>query len=250
MALLRPGQNSLLLKVHHGSGVYGFAFTPPKQPVTKYPVEFTKALADYSQKDFDVKRAIDDKADTGWAVDGHNDKLRGDRQAIFLAQSPITFTSGARLKVKLKFESATAEHVLGRFRLATSTSTNLDEFTSLPANVQSALFAKSPQVTDAQRSELNEYYRDNFYPELKTLNTKLADTRKASKELDAKIPTLRVMEEMSEPRVTHIRVRGDYRSKGDKVVAEVPHILPPLPPSRKPTASRWRSGWWIRSIRC
>ena len=242
MALLRPGQNSLLLKVHHGSGVYGFAFTPPKQPVTKYRVEFAKALADYSQKDFDVKRAIDDKADTGWAVDGHNDKLRGDRQAIFLAKSPITFTSGARLKVKLKFESATAEHVLGRFRLATSTSTNVDEFTSLPANVQSALFTKSPQVTDAQRSELNEYYRDNFYPELKTLNTKLADTRKASKELDAKIPTLRVMEEMSEPRVTHIRVRGDYRAKGDKVVAEVPHILPPLPPSEKTnrlTLAKW-----------
>jgi hypothetical protein len=242
MALLKPGQNSLLLKVHHGSGVYGFAFTPPKQPVTKYRVEFAKALADYSQKDFDVKRAIDDKADTGWAVDGHNDKLRGDRQAIFLAKSPVTFAAGARLKVNLKFESATAQHALGRFRLATSTSTNLDEFAGLPQNVQSALFAKSDGKTDGQKTELKEYYRDNFYPELKTLNTKLADTRKASKELDAKIPTLRVMEEMSEPRVTHIRVRGDYRAKGDKVAANVPRILPPLPPSDKTnrlTLARW-----------
>ncbi|MBM6707120.1 hypothetical protein H6A68_08765, partial [Bifidobacterium pullorum subsp. saeculare] len=84
-----------------------------KQPVPKHPVEFDKALADYSQKDFNVKAALDDKADTGWAVDGDNEKLRGNRQAVFLAKSPVTFAGGTRLKVKLKFESDTPQQVLG-----------------------------------------------------------------------------------------------------------------------------------------
>ncbi|MBI2929323.1 MAG: DUF1553 domain-containing protein [Verrucomicrobia bacterium] len=242
MVLLKPGENSLLLKVHHGSGVYGFLFAPPKQPVTKYPVEFAKALADYSQNGFNVNVALDDKADTGWAVDGQDEKLRGNRQAIFLARRPITFAGGTRLKVKLRFESGTPQQVLGRFRLAASSSTNLDEFAGLPQNVQSALFAVSGQTSAAQQTELKEYYRENFYPELKTLNTKLADARKAAKELDAKIPTIRVMEDMAEPRGTQIRVRGDYRAKGDAVVAGVPRILPPLPPDEKTnrlTLAKW-----------
>ena len=242
MVLLKPGENSLLLKVHHGSGVYGFLFAPPKQPVIRYPVEFAKALADYSQKDFNVQAALDNKAETGWAVDGQNEKLRANRQAIFLAKSPIIFAGGTRLKVKLKFESGTPQQVLGRFRLAASSGSGFDEFAGLPQNMQAALFTAPGQATDAQKAELKEYYRENFYPELKTLNTKLADTRKAVKDLDGKIPTIRVMEDMAEPRLTQVRVRGDYRAKGDAVVAGVPHILPPLQSSGKTnrlTLAKW-----------
>src|SRR6185503_1744688 len=50
------------------------------------------------------------------------------------------------------------------------------------------------------------------------------------------------MEDMAEPRMSNIRVRGDYRAKGDKVVAGVPHILPPLPASDKTnrlTLAKW-----------
>ncbi len=242
VVLLQPGENRLLLKVHHGSGVYGFLFAPPTQPVARYPVEFGKALADYSQKDFNVKAAVDDKADTGWAVEGQNEKLRTNRQAIFLPKSPIIFAGGTRLKVKLKFESGTPQQVLGRFRLTASAGSGLDEFADLPTNVQAGLFAAPGKVADAQQTELREYYREHFYPEAKTLNLKLADARKATKDLDGKIPTIRVMEDMAEPRVTQIRVRGDYRAKGDTVVAGVPHILPPLPPTEKTnrlTLAKW-----------
>jgi hypothetical protein len=242
MVLLKPGENSLLLKVHHGSGVYGFLFAPAKDPVTSYHVDFAEAVADYNQKDFDIKGTLDDKADTGWAVDGQDPKLRANHEAIFLARSPIIFAGGARLKAKLKFESKTEQQVLGHFRLAASSESGLEEFAALPANVQSALFADSSQTTDTQKSRLNEYYREHFYPDLIKLDGKLAEARKGAKDLDAAIPTLRVMEDMAEPRVTQIRVRGDYRAKGDKVTAGVPHILPPLPLSEKTnrlTLARW-----------
>ncbi|MSU34585.1 MAG: DUF1553 domain-containing protein [Pedosphaera sp.] len=242
MVLLKPGENSLLIKVHHGGGLYGFLFAPAKQPVTKYPFEFDNALADYSQKDSNVKAALDSNADTGWAVDGHNVELRVNRQAIFLTKSPITFAGGTRLNVKLKFESSTPMQVLGRFRLATSSVRGLDDFASLPQPVQSTLFVVPGRVAEAQKTELQVYYRNTFSPELKTSNTKLADARTAAKDLDGKIPTLRVMEDMAQPRVTQIRIRGDYRAKGDKVVAGVPHILPPLPASEKTnrlTLAKW-----------
>ncbi len=245
LVLLKPGENSLLLKVHHGSGVYGVLFSRPKEPVTKYPVEFSRALADYSQPDFDVKRAIDDKADTGWAVDGHLEKARGSRQAIFETKTPLVFAGGTRLTVRLKCESPTAGHVLGRFRLAVGEGKGLEEFAGLPGPVQAALFASPDGMTPPQKTALEEYYRDTFYPELKTLNGKLAGSRKAAKELDAKIPTIRVMEDMEKPRTTQIRVRGDYRNRGDTVTAGVPHVLPSLAagsPTNRLALARWLTG--------
>jgi hypothetical protein len=242
VVLLKPGANHLLLKVHHGSGAYGFLFAPSTQPVTNYRVAFKKALADYSQKDFDVSAALDNKPETGWAVDGQDEKLRTDRQAIFFAKRPVIFAGGIRLKVKLKFESAFQQHVLAHFRLAVSSNTDFEPFIELPQKIQSVLFMSADRMTATQKAELTEYYRDNFFADLKELNAKLAAKRNAAKDLDAKIPTIRVMEDMAEPRVTQIRVRGDYRNKGEKVSANVPHILPPLPPSEKTnrlTLARW-----------
>jgi len=242
MIFLKPGENSLLLKVNHGSGVYGFLFAPANQPVTNYHVEFAQAFADYNQKDFNVKGALDDNSDTGWAVDGQDEKLRGKRQAIFVARNPICFLGGTRLKVKLKFESATPQQVQGHFRLAANSESGFEEFAGLPANVQSALFAVPTQTTDIEKKELKEYYREQFVPAVKEVNTKLTETRKALQDLEGTIPTIRVMEDMAEPRGTQIRVRGDYRAKGDKVTAGVPHVLPALPSSDKTnrlTLARW-----------
>lgn len=44
----------------------------------------------------------------------------------------------------------------------------------------------------------------------------------------AKPIKIHVMDELSEPRVTHIHVRGNYKDKGERVSANVPQVLPPL----------------------
>ena len=242
MVRLQPGENTLTLKVHHGSGLYGVRFVKPQQPVLRYPVEFAQALADYSQKDFPVQAAVDERADTGWAVDGQDERLRTNRQAIFVARSPIIFTGGARLSVKLKFESSIPQQVLGRFRLSASGEAGFAETAALSAPVQSALFAGRGAAGGASLGVLREHYREQHSTELKTLNARLADGRKAAQELDGRIPTLRVMEEMAQPRSTQIRIRGDYRAKGESVSAGVPHVLPPLPVTDKTnrlTLARW-----------
>ena len=84
-------------------------------------VVFSRAEADYSQdeKGFHVSKAIDGDPKSGWAVSG--DKKRVDRRAVFVAEAPFGFESGTTLKIRLKFESGLAQHVIGRFRLAFTT---------------------------------------------------------------------------------------------------------------------------------
>ena len=239
---LKAGENKLLLKLHHGNGAFGFYFVPQAEPVSRYPVEFTTAAADYNQKDFGVRSALDGKPETGWAVDGQEEKKRVDRQALFVARYPIDFATGAILKVRLKFESANKQAAIGRFRLAVTGGGGLDEFAGLPQGLQTAFFAEGANASEEQKKETREFYRENFSPEIKDLNQKLAGLRNSQKELNARIPTIRVMEEMPEPRGTQIRVRGDYRNKGEKVSAGVPHSLPPLPPetgTNRLALARW-----------
>ena len=76
--------------------------------------------------------------------------------------------------------------------------------------------------TAEQVVELRRYFRETRLEEVKTLGVQLAAARKRQSDADGAIPTLRIMEDMAKPRASHIRVRGDYRSKGDLVGADVP----------------------------
>src|SRR5579871_3906989 len=64
----------------------------------------------------------------------------------------------------------------------------------------------------------------------KQLKEELAKLRQARAELEKRIPTTMIMQEMPKPRETFLLVRGQYDKKGEKVTAGVPASLPPLPP--------------------
>ena len=96
----------------------------------------------------------------------------------------------------------------------------LREIARLPADRRS----------EAQARELREHYRTTRIPEVKELGERLTAERKRRDDLNRSIPTLRVMDDMKEGRASHIRVRGDYRSKGERVTADVPTSC--LPPAR------------------
>ena len=91
--------------------------TDPNDPWT--PIQIVQAWADHEQAlgenklDGVVANAIDDKPETGWALD----RRRENRQAIFLVAAPFG-TEGGRLKIRLKHEYDLRSKQLGRFRLA------------------------------------------------------------------------------------------------------------------------------------
>ena len=82
----------------------------------------------------------------------------------------------------------------------------------------------------SERTRLREYFMTKVVPqELREPFEELTRLQKELAELDKAIPSTMVMAEMSEPRETHILMRGDYRNKGEKVEAAVPAVFPPLP---------------------
>jgi len=56
-----------------------------------------------------------------------------------------------------------------------------------------------------------------------------------------------VMDELSEPRETHLLVRGDFKNKGERVAAGVPKILPPLRLSDGRSPDRLDFARWLFS---
>lgn len=76
--------------------------------------KFTGAHATYSQKQYEIGRAIDGKAGTGWAVDG-NERHAAD--TAWFACEPYS-PAGGRLTVRLRFDTPVVHHAVGRFRLA------------------------------------------------------------------------------------------------------------------------------------
>ena len=89
----------------------------PDDPWTRIPI--VQAWADHEQAlgedGFEgvVANAIDDKPETGWALDRRSEN----RQAIFLVAAPFGMDGGT-LKIRLKHEYDLRQKQLGRFRLA------------------------------------------------------------------------------------------------------------------------------------
>ena len=79
------------------------------------PIPIVRSWADHEQAggDFVVANAIDDKPETGWALD----RRQENRQAIFLVATPFGIEGGA-LKIRLKHEYDLRHKQFGRFRLA------------------------------------------------------------------------------------------------------------------------------------
>ncbi|KAB2674708.1 MAG: DUF1553 domain-containing protein [Verrucomicrobia bacterium] len=81
-----------------------------------------------------------------------------------------------------------------------------------------------------QAAQLRRHFRETEIPEIRRLSADLAAAKKREGDADRGIPTLRVMDDSGEARASNIRVRGDYRAKGERVFADVPRSC--LPPAR------------------
>ena len=97
------------------------------------------------------------------------------------------------------------------------------------------------QRNDEERAELQRFYKENYAVDFLRAEVALAEARKQKEEFYGKIPTTLIMEEMNPPRDTFVFVRGDFRTKGEKVSPGTPEVLPPLPegPANRLTLARW-----------
>ncbi|MBM3460105.1 MAG: DUF1553 domain-containing protein, partial [Armatimonadetes bacterium] len=87
--------------------------------------------------------------------------------------------------------------------------------------LQTAAERRSP--TDAEA--LRRYLLETRDPEYRDRAAELAEVKQRHASLDAAVPNVMVMEEMAQPRPTHILIRGQYDKKGDAVTAGFPAAL-------------------------
>lgn len=105
-----------------------------------------------------------------------------------------------------------------------------EEIKSQEAKIAAAEAAKDPPA-DAE--------------EIKKLKAELTALRKRQSDAQAAVPSTMIMQEMPQPRDTFVLVRGAYDKPGEKVSADVPAFLPPLP--KQATHNRLALATWIVS---
>jgi hypothetical protein len=93
--------------------------------------------------------------------------------------------------------------------------------------ILSGVFGKPSREGNAR---IREYFLTYAASEqMKSQYENLKRMKKQKEELEKQIQTVMVMSEMNKARETFVLGRGDYRNKLEKVSANVPAILPPLP---------------------
>ncbi|MCD6051843.1 MAG: Protein of unknown function (DUF1553)/Protein of unknown function (DUF1549)/Planctomycete, partial [Verrucomicrobia bacterium] len=218
-------------------------------------VSFTKAEADYSQKDWGVETVVFTPAaaatykkeknnrGTGWAVDGPLKKEP--RRAMFIADKSVIVPANATLTIRLKQETLN-NYNIGRFRLSMTDQppamVKLDGSSGVPTAVKKALAVASEKRSAAQRTEVEKYFRTNVDSPVKRADAALAAANKAAKDYAEKLPTVMVMKELAKPREAFVLKRGEYDKKGDQVFPALPAMLPPMPagaPSNRLGLAKW-----------
>jgi hypothetical protein len=140
-------------------------------------LKLASAVADYSQPGFDIANLANPASNVGWAVDGNSKPMN--HAAVFSFTRPLPGGPGTTLTIRLKHDSPHANHVIGRFRLALSSTDRppLPEANRLPGDIVALLSTEPGQRTQAQRCRLTQYFRDTT-PLLEQPRKQLAEKRK------------------------------------------------------------------------
>lgn len=208
----------------------------------KRRVKIAEAKADYQQRGYPARHAIDKDKQTGWGVDGHVKKET--RTIEFSFGNPIDLSPGDRLCVRMAFEQKHPQRVMGRFRLSLGNAAADD--LGLPVEVADALRKTAPRRTTKQNKLVADYHA-RIAPETKSIRDELKSERASFEEFEKLHATyVMVMREMDQPRHTYVLSRGVYDQPGEQVNAGVPsHVLGDLP--RGAPANRLGLAQWLVS---
>ena len=190
-------------------------------------VKLVAAEADFSQGGFPIANAIDGKADTGWAVAGH--EKPADHAAVFTFAEP-TGGPGMKLVVKLHHDSQFAGHNIGRFRLSLTTAESPSlTGAGVPADVAAALQTDADKRTAKHEEALDAYFR-KVTPGLAAVREQIARLEADKVKLVDSFPSTLVSMSVA-PRVVRVLPRGNWLDdSGEPQLPGIPRFLTPLSP--------------------
>jgi hypothetical protein len=134
----------------------------------------------------------------------------------------------AQLDEQLQSERPAWEEQLRQQVAAAGTGSATDPL-QVPAEIAAILAKPAGDRTDAEQRQLTAHQHAT-HPERKAQAETVADLNKQVRAAEGAIPTALVMEELPEPRATHILMRGEYDHPGEAVTAGTPACLPAMSP--------------------
>jgi hypothetical protein len=204
-------------------------------------VKLTAAEADFSQPNYPVASAIDGKADTGWAVAGHEQPA--DRTAVFTFAEPVG-GAGTKLAITLKHDSQFAGHNIGKFRVSLTTAEKPSvSGAGLSVELADALNTEAGQRSPKQVELLNAHFR-SIAPELAPVREQIAKVAKQKTDLEAAYPSTLVSMSVA-PRTMRILPRGNWLDDSGEVVQ--PALPGFLVPNDGRALSRMDLARWVAS---
>lgn len=181
-------------------------------------ITFSDAKADFSQNNWQVKKAIDGKTETGWAV---SPKFGQRHNAIFTIAEPFKVERGELIRVRLSQQYEPNSLLMGRVRVYVSDKdpNALDPNGTLSEIAATPRPARQPE----QQKLLGEAFRKT-YPGTKNVAAEIASVEKQLADLKKSIVSTPIMRDLPQKkfRENHIHVRGNFLEKGDKVETGFP----------------------------
>ena len=209
-----------------------------QDPEKSEQVTFSSASADYSQNGYSITNAIDGIVtnNNGWAVDGPTRKKPC--TALFVARKPFGYAGGTELRFRLRHEASFGTHGIGRPRLST-TCDDPDQVqpVEIPDPIRRLAGLEAADRTAPEMDQLRGYYLGLRQREIQGEVGRLEKSRVTA------FPATMVMADMPVARETHLLIRGEYNQPGEKVIAGVPAIFPPLSADQK--ANRLAMARWL-----
>lgn len=183
------------------------------------PLKINRALADFSQSNWEVAKAINENAEDGWAV---SPEIGKPHVAVFQLENLATFEGGIEFKVVLdqKYETGST-HNLGRFRISHASFDGVLGLDGTPAEVLDAIAAETRNAQ--QEKVLLDYYKQLDDPYKQLVQAEEEHEAKAPKQSDTKAQSV---VELGEARQAHIHLRGNFLTKGEMVETKGLDVLP------------------------
>ncbi len=114
---------------------------------------------------------------------------------------------------------------------------------AVPQTVSEILSLPAESRDVAQRLKLTRYFLEHHAPAvIRDADRQLTELRQQRRTFYENLPTVMVMQEMEQPRETHVLIRGQYDRPGDKVESGVPAAFPAMPahaPNNRLGLARW-----------
>ena len=93
-------------------------------------LKFTQTASDSAEAGYEVAKATDGKADTGWGVAA--DAVGEPHVALFALAEPLKVTTNSELRVTLRYDASKSKRAIGHFRIAAAQNDDLVQWLNPP----------------------------------------------------------------------------------------------------------------------